>query len=199
MLFRSLDEAGQQIRLAFKLNFYVDLIPYFWIPKDTLLERVKNERIPYDAWERDQKIFATPGPAIDHQAIYDFVVKDAWKRFKLQRLGMDENQGRYLFLRLQNEGRLGKQIVSVGQGKKLSEAFKFMEILIAHRRLRHDGHPVLSMCLANAEPHRDRLGALWIEKPEEKKRIDGVIAAAMAIDQLMKLPARRAGVQVFAV
>lgn len=192
-----LDEQGQQVRQVYTLNFRVELIPYFWIPEETLHERVRTERIPYDAWARDGRLFTTPGPAIDHHAIYDFVVADAWKRFKIQRLGMDENSGRFLFLMLQKQGRLGDNVVSVGQGKKLSEAFKFLEMLVAHRRLLHDGHPVLSWCLANAEPHRDdRTTALWIEKPSETKRIDGAVAAAMAIKELMALPAKRRKMQV---
>lgn len=194
-----MDEHGAQVRLAYTLNFHVELVPFFWMPRETQIERVRKDRVPFDAWERDGHLFTTPGPAIDHNAIYDFVIKDVWKRFKLQRLGMDENGGRFLFMKLRDEGRLGKQIVSVGQGKKLSEAFKFIEILIAHRRLRHAGNPVLSWCFANAEPHRDRMGALWIEKPEEIKRIDGVIATAMAIHQLMALPAKRKSITVFAV
>ena len=88
--------------------------------------------------------------------------------------------------------------MSVGQGKKLSEAFKFIEILIAHRRLRHNGHPVLGWCFANAEPQRDRVGALWLEKPSETKRIDGAIATAMAIKELMGLSKRQPEFQVFA-
>jgi phage terminase large subunit-like protein len=185
-----MDEHGQQVRLAYTLNFYVELIPYFWIPKTTLLERVRTERIPYDVWERDQRLFATPGPAIDHNAVYEFTLA-TYKRLKAQRIGMDENSGRFLFMRLRDDGRLGDKVVSVGQGKKLSEAFKFIEILIAHRRLRHNGHPVLSWCFANAEPQRDRIGALWIEKPSETKRIDGAVASAMAIKELMALPAKR--------
>lgn len=191
-----MDEFGQQIRLAYTLNFTIELIPFFWIPKDTLIERVRTERIPMDVWARTPSLeapylFATPGPAIDHHAIYDFIVRDLWKRFKIQRLGMDENQGRYLFMKLRTEGRLGDKVVSVGQGKKLSEAFKFIEIMVAHRRLRHNGHPVLAWNFANAEPQRDRIGALWIEKPSETKRIDGAVAAAMAIKELMALPSRR--------
>jgi phage terminase large subunit-like protein len=188
-----MDDHGQQVRLAYTLNFHVELIPFFWMPEETLLERVRTERIPYDVWrrERPESFFATPGGAIDHNTIYDFV-RDAFKRFKIQSLGMDENHGRYLFMRLRDDARLGDQIVSVGQGKKLSEAFKFIEILVAHRRLWHDGHPVLAWNVANAEPQRDqRTGALWIEKPSETRRIDGAVAAAMAIRQLMTLPARR--------
>lgn len=202
-----LDEAGQRVVLAYELNFHVELVPFFWLPEQTLLERVRKEAIPYDVWSRKdekrpwphQHLFVTPGPAIDQQAIYDFIIKDAWKRFHIQRLGMDENSGRLLFLKLKNEGKLGDdKLGAVGQGKKLSEAFKFMEILVAHRRLWHDGHPVLAWNMANAEPNRDRIGALWIEKPSETKRIDGVIAAAMAIKELMALPAtRKKKVRVF--
>lgn len=200
-----MDEAGQRITYAYRLNFHVELVPFFWLPKDTLNLRVQTERIPYDVWARTPSLehpylFATPGPAIDHNAVYDFVVKDAWKRFRIQRLGMDESSGRFLFVKLRDEARLGDKVVSVGQGKKLSEAFKFIEILIAHRRLRHNGHPVLAWCFANAEPQRDaRTGALWIEKPSETKRIDGAVAAAMAIKELMALPSKRskyAGVMV---
>lgn len=198
VVIEGMDEAGAQIKLAYTLNFHVELVPFFWIPRDTLIERVRNERVPLDSWERGGHLFATPGPAIDHQAVYDFTLA-TWKRFHLQKIGMDENQGRYLFMKLQTEGRLGKQIVSVGQGKKLSEAFKFMEILIAHKRLRHAGNPVLVWNFANAEPQRDRIGALWLEKPEEKKRIDGVIASAMAIHQLMALPSKKKSIAVFAV
>lgn len=187
-----MNEAGERIRMAFRLDFSVELIPFFWMPEATLIERVRKERIPFDDWHRRGFVFTTTGGAIDHNAIYDFVWRDAWKRFRIQRLGMDENHGRFLFMRLRDDARLGDNIVSVGQAKKLSEAYKFLEILVAHRRLRHNGHPVLTWCFSNAEPQSDRLGAVWIEKPKEDwKRIDGAVASAMAIHQLMALPARR--------
>jgi phage terminase large subunit-like protein len=194
------NEFGEEERFTFTLNFSVELVPFFWIPEETLEERVRNERVPYDVWRNAEKVFATPGGAIDHEEIYRFIVADAMKRFRIQKLGMDENHGRLLFIALQNKAKLGDRIVSVGQGKKLSEAFKFMEILIAKKRLLHDGHPVLAMCMANAEPQRDeRTGTLWIEKPSETKRIDGAVAAAMAIHQLMALPSRRRKFGVFSV
>jgi phage terminase large subunit-like protein len=193
-----LDEFGAMVRQAYTLNFHVELVPYFWLPKETLLARVRSEKIPYDVWERSGKLFVTPGPAIDHNAIYDFILKTVWPTFKPQKLGMDENGGRYLFMRLRDDGRLSDQVVSVGQGYKLSEAFKFMEILVAHRRLWHDGHPVLAWNMANAEPDRHpRTSALAIKKPSETKRIDGVIASAMAIHQLMTLPAMQKKPQLF--
>lgn len=185
-----MDEAGQRVVQAYTLNFTVELIPFFWLPKETLQERVINDRIPYDSWHRDDRLKVTPGPIIDHQAVYDFTL-DTIKRFKIQKLGMDEHQGRLLFTMLRDQGRLGDRVVSVGQAKKLSEAYKLIQALVRSKRLRHDGHPVLAWNVANAEPQSDRLGAVWIEKPSPIKRIDGAVAMAMAIHQLMVLPAKR--------
>ncbi len=185
------DEEGEAFEQTITLDFSVDLIPFFWLPKETLIERVKTERIPYDVWARNGHLFTTSGGTIDHQAIYDFIVKDVWKRYKIQRLGYDERDATMLAVALRDRARLGDKVVAVGQAKRLSEAFKLIEVLIRSRRLRHDGHPVLAWNFANAEPKRDRLNALWIEKPSETKRIDGAVAAAMAIKELMVLPAQR--------
>jgi phage terminase large subunit-like protein len=187
----SLNDQGERVPLTFTLNFSVELIPFAWIPEETLLERVTKERIPYDVWVKSGHLLATPGPVIDHQAIYDFIVQTAFPRFKLQRLGYDPWDATMLAVQLRDRARLGDRIVAVGQGKKLSEATKLTEVLVRSRRLRHDGHPVLGWNVANAERKRDRLGASWIEKPAETKRIDLAVAAIMAIHQLLLLPVPR--------
>jgi phage terminase large subunit-like protein len=192
------DEYGQQVTLAYTLNYHVELIPFFWLPQETMLERVRTERIPYDVWHKQGHLMLTPGPAIDHHAVYAFAL-ETWKRFKVQRLGMDENSGRHLFIRLRDDGKLGDKVLSVGQGKKLSEAFKFLELLVSHKRLRHAGNPVMDFCIANAEPVRDvRTKSLYLDHAAESRCIDGAVAAAMAVKELMTLPAsRKKAVQVF--
>jgi phage terminase large subunit-like protein len=183
-------EDGARLTTNLTLNFSVELIPFFWIPEQTLLERVRNERIPYDVWRRSGRLTATPGAVIDHQLIYDEILATR-KRYHIQRLGLDERDATMMFVKLRDEAGLGESVLGVGQGKKLSEAFKLIEVLIRSKRLRHDGHPVLAWNFGNAEPHRDRMGALWIEKPSEIKRIDGAVAAAMALKELMVLPPGR--------
>lgn len=192
VVIEGMNEEGQRVELKLTLNFSVELIPTFWMPRETLLERVTKERIPYDVWERAGHVVATAGPVIDHQLIYDAILA-SWRRYRIQRMGLDMRDATMLFVKLRDEGRLGDNIVGVGQAKKLSEAYKLFETLVRSRRIRHNGNPVLAWNIANAEPQRDRTGALWIEKPKnaETKRIDGAVAAAMAISQLMVLPAKR--------
>lgn len=193
-----MDESGDRIVQTLTLNFSIELIPFFWIPKDTLLERVRTERIPYDVWHKQEKLFVTDGAVIDHHEIYEFIVgnkakgsKGAMHTFGIQKLGYDDHDATMFATQLRDQGRLGDKVVAVPQGKKLSEVNKLIELLVRSRRLRHDGHDVLAWNIANVEPHRDRLGALWIEKASETKRIDGVTATEMAIHQLMVLPARK--------
>lgn len=41
---------GQEVRKTLNINFCVELSVYFWLPETTLVDRVKNEHIPYDIW-----------------------------------------------------------------------------------------------------------------------------------------------------
>ena len=36
------------------------LLVEFWTPKDTLLDRAKTDRVPYDAWEREAIFIPLP-------------------------------------------------------------------------------------------------------------------------------------------
>jgi len=176
-------EGDEEVRKTLRLNFSIDLIPFFWIPEDTLLERVRKDRIPYDAWKKDLKIFVTPGPVVDHDLIYRQFVGDIGKRYRPQRVGYDPHNATQFALQLRDKGKF--TIVDVAQGRALSESFKLFEALVMLRRIRHTGNPVMSFCVANAEPKRDRYQNLWIEKPSQVKRIDGLIAAVIALSQLV--------------
>ena len=37
------------------------VLPYFWVPEDTLDLRVKRDHVPYDVWERQGFIMTTEG------------------------------------------------------------------------------------------------------------------------------------------
>ena len=182
-------EGDQDVRKSFKLNFYVDLIPYFWLPRETLLERVRTERIPYDLWERDGHLRVTPGPVIDYDQIYDEFTTEIGAKYKPARIGYDMHNATQFALQLRDKAKY--EVVEIPQGRKLSESFKLFEALVRLKRIRHAGNPVLAWCVGNAEPKRDRYANLWIEKPSQTKRIDGLIAAVMLLNQLMIMPIRK--------
>jgi len=162
---------------------------HFWLPRDTMLERVKNEHIPFDLWEKQGWLLVTPGPVIDHDLIYEQFTKTLAPPFRPQRIGYDPHNATQFAVQLRDKGRY--EIAEVKQGRALSETFKLFEALVRLRRIRHRRNPVMTWCVANADPKRDRYENIWLEKPSPTKRIDGVIAAVIALNQLVLLPAKR--------
>jgi phage terminase large subunit-like protein len=174
---------GQEVRKTLNLNFQIELTPYFWLPEETLLERVKNERIPYDVWRHAGYLRVTPGPLIDYDLIYEQFTTDIGVRFKPQRVGYDPHNATQFATQLRDKAQY--TTVEIPQGRRLSESFKLFEGLVRVGRIRHAGNPVMAWCVSNADPKYDRYENLWLEKPSPTKRIDGVIAAVMAINQLV--------------
>jgi len=179
---------GEQVVKTLDLNFCIELIPFFWLPEETLWERVKKERIPFDVWKSRGHLRATPGAVIDHDKIYEEFTKDIGPRYHPQRVAYDPHNATQFAVALRDKAKY--EIVEIQGGRRLSETFKLIQALVKLRRLKHAGNPVLSWCIANAEPQRDRFENLWFEKKSRIKRIDGLIAAANAINQLVLLPAR---------
>ncbi len=192
---------GQEVTRSLNINFCVELVPFFWLPTDTMLERVRTEQIPFDRWHADTHLRATPGPVIDHDLIYEQVMAEIVPAYRPQRIGYDPHNATQFAVQLRDKGR--QTVAEVKQGRGLSESFKLFEALVRLRRIRHAGNPVLSWCVSNAEPKRDRYENLWLEKPSRTKRIDGVIAAVIALSQLVLLPAaprtRRVRARLFTV
>lgn len=181
---------GQETKKTLNINFCVELAVHFWLPRETLNDRVKNEHIPFDVWERDPHrwLRVTDGPVIDYDLIYDQFRTELAPPFRPGRVGYDKHNATQFALQLRDKGRF--TVVDVAQGRALSESFKLFEALVRLGRIRHNGNPVMAWCVSNADPKRDRYENLWLEKPSPTKRIDGVIAAVIMLSQLVLMPAR---------
>jgi len=53
--------------------------------------------------------------------------------------------------------------------------------VLLNAKMRHGGHPVLTMCAANAVVKADPAGNRKLVKLAQNRRIDGMIALAMAV------------------
>ena len=69
----------------------------------------------------------------------------------------------------------------MGQGfQSMSPALRDLEADILNTRIAHGGHPVLTMCAANATVRSDPAGNRKLDKMKSHGRIDGMVALAMA-------------------
>jgi len=152
---------------------------YFWMPQDSVIEAAKRDRAPYDVWVRDGLLRTTPGKVID----YAFVARDIGAltadlpvaKIGFDRWRMDRMQGA-----LDSAG-VALPLEPFGQGYvSMSPALDALEADLLQGKVRHGGHPVLTMCAANAVAVPDPAGNRKLDKSKATGRIDGMVALAMA-------------------
>lgn len=167
-----------------------DLRCWFWMPADNLEEAERRDHVPYRLWHRQGFIEATPGRAID-KAFVVHRMGELTKEFEVQfcaadRWRLDEIR------RLMDDGGVRIQLLEFGQGwKDMGPAIDAVETAVLRRELRHPGHPVLDMCVANAVTVSDPTGARKLVKERATGRIDGLVAATMAIGAAAKTAPKR--------
>jgi phage terminase large subunit-like protein len=158
-----------------------DVESHFWLPADGLRERAAKDRVPYDLWAKENLIHLTPGKAIEYEHVAEFL-RGVFDRCAVQRLGFDRWNMKHLKPWLMkagfNDAELQK-FVEFGQGtQSMTPALRSLEVKLLNAKLRHGGHPVLTMCAANARVVGDS-GARKFDKQRARGRIDGMVALAM--------------------
>ncbi|RWB65664.1 terminase TerL endonuclease subunit [Mesorhizobium sp.] len=160
--------------------------PTFWLPGDSLRERAKADRVPYDVWQ-GEFLEATPGPTVD----YEFVaahLRDLFDALDIRKIAFDRWNWRHLKPWLLAAGFAEEQLEGdaavfepFGQGfASMSPALRDLESILLNKKMAHGGHPVLTMCMMNATVRQDPSGNRKLDKQKSRGRIDGAVALAMA-------------------
>lgn len=177
---------------ALGVDFAVDVVPFFWMPEDTLHRRAQEDAIPYGLWAEQGHLRVTPGPAVDYATVLEAVVDELAPRYGFQEVAYDPWSATQFAQQL--EAKKFTPVEVAQNMKRLSEPAKLFEALIRSRRLRHDGHPVMRWCVENCAVYEDPAGNIRPKKPSAKKRIDGVAAAVTALSRLMVAPPPKSSV-----
>lgn len=161
--------------------YYV--LPYFWVPEDTLDLRVKRDHVPYDIWERQGYIQTTEGNVVHYGYIEKFI----------ERLGEIYNIREIAFDRwgavqmVQNLEGMGFTVVPMGQGfASMSPPTKELMKLTLEKKIAHGGHPVLRWNMDNIYIRTDPAGNIKADKAKSTEKIDGAIACIMALDRAIR-------------
>lgn len=179
-----LDLAQEKDISAFVLEFVWNgssvLLPWFWIPDANARERERRDRVPYTAWVRDGWIRATPGNITD----FDIIRRDINEigaRFNVSSLAFDRWGAAQIQTQLQGDGF---SLARFGQGyASMSPATKEFNRLWLGRKLIHGANPVLRWMAGNVAAEMDAAGNIKPSKGKSRERIDGIVAAIMAVGQ----------------
>ena len=159
------------------------LLPYFWIPEATIPIRVRKASVPYDIWKMKGLLNATEGNVIDYQAVEQFI-DDLGNRFHIQEIAFDRWGATQVS---QDLTRMGFTVVAMGQGyASMSPPTKEFYKLLMEGKIIHGGHEVLAWMAGNVVVEQDPAGNIKPAKNKSAEKIDGIVAAIMALDRCIR-------------
>jgi phage terminase large subunit-like protein len=192
------DDTSVVVKKSIELNFRLVVVPFFWIPEDTMREREKDDRIPYSIWSQTKSPFGLPlvqpteGAIIDYTRIFSDIrdhIVPKFPRLKEGGIGYDPAFATDLATKLRDLA--GFKVLEVLQNyTHLSEPSQIFEALVKGGRVVHGGHRTLRNHIENVTVKTDDAGRIRPVKPKRtgKKRVDGVVASIMGLKMLSVVP-----------
>lgn len=180
--FAGLDLSSTLDVTALNLTFPVDgrykQIWRFWIPEENIAQRVRRDRVPYDLWVRQGFIKATEGNVVDYEVVRADV-NQLREEFNIRQIAYDPWSATQLATQLQGDGF---EMVPFRQGfASMSPAAKEFEKLVLGKKIDHGGNPVARWMMSNISVEMDAAGNIKPSKKRSTEKIDGIVAAIMAV------------------
>jgi len=166
------------------------VLPFFWLPRDTMDLRVRRDHVPYDAWANQGYVRTTEGNVVHYGFIESFI-EELGTKYPIREIAFD----RWGAVQMsQNLEGMGFTVVPFGQGyKDMSPPTKELMKLTLERKIAHGGHPVLRWCVDNISIKADPAGNIKPDKEKSTEKIDGAVATIMALDRAIRNGSKAAG------
>ena len=159
------------------------VLPYFWVPEDTLDLRVRRDHVPYDTWQKTRYLETTEGNVIHYGYIEQFIEK-LGEKYNIREIAFDRWGAVQM---VQNLEGMGFTVVPFAQGfASMSPPTKELMKLTLEERIAHGGHPVLRWMMDNIYIRTDPAGNIKPDKQKSTEKIDGAVAMIMALDRAIR-------------
>ena len=161
------------------------LLSHFWCPEAAIQLRARRDRVPYDIWVQERVLMATAGDVVDYDVVRTGV-RELALRYRIQEIAYDRWNASQLVTQLQEDGAT---MTPFGQGfASMSAPTKELEKLIIGEKLRYGDHSILRWMAANVVLAKDAADNWKPAKNKSTGRIDGMVAAIMALGRAMTRP-----------
>ncbi|QSX09547.1 terminase large subunit [Alkalibacter rhizosphaerae] len=159
------------------------ILPFFWLPEDTLELRCRRDHVLYDVWEMQGYIQTTEGNVIHYGFIEKFI-EELGEKYHIKEIAFDRWNATQM---VQNLEGMGFTVVPFGQGyKDMSPPSKELYKLLMGGSINHGGHPVLKWMAQNVVMRQDPAGNIKPDKEKSVEKIDGIVASIMALDRCIR-------------
>ena len=159
------------------------LLPFFWLPEDTLELRCRRDHVLYDIWQKQGFIQTTEGNVIHYGFIEKFIER-LGETYRIREIAYDRWNATQM---VQNLEDMGFTMVPFGQGfKDMSPPSKELFKLLMEGNIIHGGNPVLKWMASNVVMRQDPAGNIKPDKEKSVEKIDGIVASIMALDRCIR-------------
>ncbi|WP_171909573.1 terminase large subunit [Rhodobacter sp. 24-YEA-8] len=159
-----------------------DVLPMFFLPEANIAMKSEKDQADYLRWADEGFLTLTPGNVVDHSAVIAYL-NDLAERFAVQEVVIDRWNLTAVNTALQEEGFTVNQF---GQGMaSMSAPVKELKRAILSGHFRHGDSPLLRMCFGNVVGEKDAHENEKFTKAKARGRIDGAVAAAMAVGRII--------------
>ena len=153
------------------------LLRWVWTPKDTLVERGRRDRAPYDVWVQQGHLLTQDGVRIDHAAIRD-VLKAQRERYRIEQIGFDPwHAPGVVDALIHEDGFRAEQVILVPQTYAgMSKAALGFEAAVLEGKVDANSCPLMAWCASNVVVQRDGKDNIYPVKKRSRGRIDPIMA-----------------------
>lgn len=155
-----------------------------FIPKENMEDRIKNDHVPYDQWEKNKWITATPGNVVDYTEVKKRIL--SWKTlYNVKELPCDRTFAAMLIQEVEKEGITCVDVP--GTFAAMTGPINQVEQLLKKGKMTHENNPVARWCFGNTSVAKNGNEQVKFVKEHRgksvirTKRIDTTVAMVIAM------------------
>lgn len=156
------------------------VLQQYFIPSERLEFKIKDDKIPYDKWEKRGLVTICDGAKVNYSDVTQWFLRmnDEYKISALW-IGYDPWNTQYW---VEEMKEYGFEMVEVRQGAKtMSNPMKQLEADLIEKNVNYNKNPVLKWCLCNTSVKRDENDNIRpVKGQKQRARIDGTVSLIIA-------------------
>lgn len=156
------------------------VIQQYFIPSERLEFKIKDDKIPYDKWEKRGLVTICEGAKVNYTDVTQWFLKMN-EEYQISTLwvGYDPWNTQYW---VEEMKEYGFEMVEVRQGAKtMSNPMKQLEADLIEKNVIYNNNPVLKWCLCNTSVKRDENDNIRpVKGQKQRARIDGTVSLIIA-------------------
>jgi phage terminase large subunit-like protein len=167
------------VGFIFKKDGKYIVLGHSFMPEDTLNQKRRTDKVPYDLWIQQGWITATPGAVVDYNFIKSYIKNfEQQYKVKVREICADPWNATQFMQDMEAEGYT---VIEIRQGiQTLGGPTKDFREQVYSGNLIHNNNPVLTWAISNAVTRQDANENIMLDKSKSSERIDPIAAVINA-------------------